>query len=78
MPGCRPGLVAPPAGVLPVTPPQRKSLLDVFCRAPDPSDSNTQYRTGPVLTLLDMALLAGRRDVAEIARFATARNKGWA
>ena len=68
---CRPGLVAPPAGVLPVTSPQMKSLLDVFRRAPDPRDSNAQYRTGPVLTLLAMALLAGRRDIAEIARFAT-------
>jgi predicted transposase YbfD/YdcC len=57
--------------VLPVTSPQMKSLLDVFRRAPDPRDSNTQYRTGPVLTLLAMALLAGRRDIAEIARFAT-------
>jgi hypothetical protein len=48
-----------------------KSLLDVFRRAPDPRDSNTHYRTGPVLTILALALLAGRRDVAEIARFAT-------
>ena len=68
---CRAGLIAPPSGVLPVTQPQMKSLLDVFRRAPDPRDSNTQYRTGPVLTLIAMALLAGRRDIAEIARFAT-------
>ena len=68
---CRAGLVAAPAGVLPVTQPQMQSLLDVLRRAPDPRDSNTHYRTGPVLTLLAMALLAGRRDIAEIARFAT-------
>ncbi len=68
---CRPALAAAPAGVLPVTQPQMKSLLDVFRQAPDPRDTNTQYRTGPVLTLLAMALLAGRRDIAEIARFAT-------
>lgn len=68
---CRAGLIAPPAGVLPVTQPQMKSLVDVFRRAPDPRDSNTQYRTGPVLTIVAMALLAGRRDIAEIARFAT-------
>lgn len=68
---CRAGLLAAPSGVLPVTQPQMKSLLDVFRRAPDPRDTNTQYRIGPVLTLIAMALLAGRREIAEIARFAT-------
>lgn len=68
---CRAGLLAPPSGVLPVTQPQMKSLRDVFRRAPDPRETNTQYRTGPVLALIAMALLAGRRDIAEIARFAT-------
>ena len=68
---CRPGLLAPPTGVLPVTQPQMKALVEVFRRAPDPRDSNTQYRPGPVLALIGMALLAGRRDIAEIARFAT-------
>lgn len=67
----RPGLLRPAAGVLPVTQPQMRSLLAVLRGAPDPRDSNTQYRTGPVLTLIAMALLAGRRDIAEIARFAT-------
>jgi hypothetical protein len=46
------------------------SLCQVFRQAPDPRDSNTRYRTGPVLTLIAMALLAGRREIAEIARFA--------
>ena len=67
----RAGLIHPPSGVLPVTQPQMKSLLDVFRRAPDPRDTNTQFRIGPVLTLVAMALLAGRRDIAEITRFAT-------
>ena len=66
----RPGLCAPPSGVLPVTPPQRQSLLDVFRQAADPRDTNTQYRIGPVLTLIALALLAGRRDIAEITRYA--------
>jgi hypothetical protein len=67
----RAGVVASPAGVLPVTQPQMNSLRDVFRRAPDPRDTNTHYRIGPVLALIAMALLAGRRDIAEIARFAT-------
>lgn len=67
---CRGGLVACPSGVLPVNQEQMDSLFEVFRKAPDPRHSNTQYRTGPVLTLVAMALLAGRRDIAEIARFA--------
>jgi hypothetical protein len=65
------GLLAGDSGVLPVKHEQMDSLCDVFRKAPDPRDSNTQYRTGPVLTLIAMALLAGRREIAEIARFAT-------
>lgn len=68
---CRAGLTAPPSGTLPVNAGQLGSLLDVFRRAPDPRDANTRYRIGPVLTLIAMALLAGRREIAEIARFAT-------
>jgi hypothetical protein len=68
---CRAGLVSPPSGVLPVNAQQMSSLLEGFRQAPDPRDSNTHYRIGPVLTLIAMALLAGRRDIAEIARFAT-------
>jgi len=67
----RPALAAAPSGTLPVKAPQMDSLLDLFRRAPDPRDTNTRYRIGPVLTLIAMALLAGRREVAEIARFAT-------
>jgi len=68
---CRHGLLAPPSGVLPVNPEQMTSLLEVFRHAPDPREANTRYRTGPVLTLIAMALLAGRREIAEITRFAT-------
>jgi hypothetical protein len=67
---CCAALLKAPSGVLPIDQLQMGSLLDVFRRAPDPRDANTQYRTGPVLTLLAMALLAGRREIAEIARFA--------
>jgi hypothetical protein len=67
----RAGQIAPPAGVLPVTRPQMQTLAAVFRRAPDPRERNAHYRIGPVLTLIAMALLAGRRDIAEIARFAT-------
>jgi predicted transposase YbfD/YdcC len=68
---CRAGLVAAPSGTLPINAGQLDSLLDVFRKAPDPRDTNTRYRIGPVLTLIAMALLAGRREIAEIARFAT-------
>jgi len=67
---CRGALVAGPSGVLPIQAEQMDSLLDLFRKAPDPRDTNTRYRTGPVLTLIAMALLAGRREIAEIARFA--------
>jgi hypothetical protein len=68
---CRAGLCAAPSGTLPVMTEQLDSLLDVFRQAPDPRDDNTRYRIGPVLTLIALALLAGRREIAEIARFAT-------
>jgi hypothetical protein len=66
-----PGCVAPASGVLPLAPDQCRSLLEVLRRAPDPRGSNTHFRTGPVLTLIAMALLGGARDVAQVARFAT-------
>jgi len=68
---CHAGLVAAPSGTLPVNAQQLGSLLEVFRQGPDPRDANTRYRIGPVLTILAMALLAGRREIAEIARFAT-------
>ena len=67
----RPALIAAPSGTLPVKVQQMDSLLDVFRHAPDPRERNTRYRIGPVLTIVAMALMAGRREIAEIARFAT-------
>ena len=67
----RAGLCAAPSGTLPVKAEQLDSLLDVFRQAPDPREDNTRYRIGPVLTLIALALLAGRREIAEITRFAT-------
>lgn len=65
--GCR----AAASGTLPVNAEQISSLREILRQAPDPRDSNTHYRIGPVLTIIAMALLAGRREIAEIARFAT-------
>lgn len=68
---CQAALTAAPSGVLPLNAQQLGSLLDVLRTAPDPRHSNTQYRTPAVMSILAMALLAGRREIAEIARFAT-------
>jgi Domain of unknown function (DUF4338)/DDE_Tnp_1-associated len=68
---CRAGLVAAPSGQLPLKAPEVNSLKKVFIQAPDPRAANTQYRTAPVLVIIALALLAGRREIAEIARFAT-------
>jgi len=67
----RGGLVAGSTGQLPLQQPEVESLRQVFVQAPDPRASNTQYRTGAVLTIIALALLAGRREIAEIVRFAT-------
>ena len=67
---CRGGLVAAPSGVLPVSQPQMLSLAELFARAPDPRAKNTRFRIGAVLSVVAMAILAGRRDISEIARFA--------
>lgn len=67
---CAAGWVAAPSGQLPVPAPEMDSLRELFARAPDPRDTNTHYRIGPVLTIIALALLAGRREIAEVARFA--------
>jgi hypothetical protein len=67
---CRVGLVASPSGQLPIKEQEVQSLRQVFVKAPDPRASNTRYRTPAVLTLIALALLAGRREIAEIVRFA--------
>jgi Domain of unknown function (DUF4338)/DDE_Tnp_1-associated len=63
-------VVAPPGGILPLNQKQRRSLLEVLRRAPDPRGRNTRFRIGPVLSLVAMALLGGARQISEIARFA--------
>src|SRR5215471_769528 len=68
---CRAGLAATPSGQLPLKEPEVDSLRQIFVKAPDPRASNTRYRTAPVLVIIALALLAGRREIAEIARFAT-------
>ncbi len=68
---CRAGLVSAPSGQLPLKGPEVDSLRQVLVKAPDPRASNTRYRTAPVLVIIALALLAGRREIAEIARFAT-------
>jgi len=68
---CQPGLTPPPGGVLPLTQAPMLSLLEALRLAPDPRAKNTRFRCGAVLTIVAMALLAGRREIAEIARFAT-------
>lgn len=67
---CEPGVCPPPNGVMPVNQSQMLSLKQVFLKAPDPRAKNTRFGIGPVLTIIAMALLAGRREIAEIARFA--------
>jgi hypothetical protein len=67
---CQPGVVAATSGVLPLTQPHVLSLFELLQQAPDPRASNTRFRIGAILTLVAMALLAGRRDIAEFARFA--------
>ena len=37
---------------------------------PDPRAKNTRFKIGPVLSIVALALLAGRRDIASIARMA--------
>jgi hypothetical protein len=67
---CRGGLVASPSGQLPIKEQEVESLRQVFVQAPDPRAANAQYRTAAVLTIIALALLAGRREIAEIVRFA--------
>jgi len=63
-------LTPSPNGMLPLNPVQSRSLLEVLRQVPDPRQSNTRFRIGPLLTLVTMALLSGASNVAQIARFA--------
>jgi hypothetical protein len=57
-------------GLLPLEQAQRRSLLEVLRKAPDPRGKNTRFRIGPLLSIVAMALLCGARQISEIARFA--------
>lgn len=67
---CRAGVLPAPTGTLPLTRPQLESLLEVFRRAPDPRGKSVRFRIGAVLTIVAMALLCGRREFSQFARFA--------
>lgn len=68
---CAAAVVAAPHGLLPLNSAQQHSLLEVFCAAPEPRGRNRRFRIGPLLSIVAMALLAGARQISEIARFAT-------
>ena len=59
------------SGKMPLPKLQRRNLMEVLRKAPDPRGSNTHFRIGPVLCIVSMALLCGARQMSEIARFAT-------
>ncbi len=60
-----------PTGVLPLSQAQFDSLRKAFAQVPDPRKGrNKRFRIGLLLSLIAMALLSGRREIAEIARFA--------
>jgi hypothetical protein len=63
-------LVDVTSGKMPLSQTQRRNLMEVLRRAPDPRGANTRFRTGPVLCIVTMALLCGARQISEIARFA--------
>jgi predicted transposase YbfD/YdcC len=68
---CRDGVVDTPHGLLPLPDAAQRSLMETFSRAKDPRARNTRFRVGPLLCIVAMALLAGYRQISEIARFAT-------
>jgi hypothetical protein len=70
-PECVAAAVAAPHGLLPLGTAQQRSLMELFCGAPEPRGRNTRFRIGPLLCIVAMALLAGARQISEIARFAT-------
>jgi len=65
-----PAVTLAPHGLLPIDQGQRRSLIEVLRKAPDPRGKNTRFRIGPVLSIVSMALLCGARQISEIARFA--------
>lgn len=67
---CRAGLRRAPTGTLPLKNAQLPSLLETLRAVPDPRSKNTRFKIGPVLSIVALALLAGRRDIASIWRMA--------
>lgn len=67
---CRPGLRRAPTGTLPLKNAQLPSLLEALREVPDPRAKNARFKIGPVLAIVALALLAGRRDIASIWRMA--------
>ncbi len=61
-----------PQGLLPLSTGQFDTLRKAFAAVPDPrrKAGNHQFSIGMVLSLVAMALLSGRREIAEITRFA--------
>jgi predicted transposase YbfD/YdcC len=64
-----PAQVAAPGGTLPVSHKHMLTLHELFGQVRDPRSKNTQFKIRPMLTIIAMALLAGRRDITEITRF---------
>ena len=73
---CQDAAIAAPSGVLPLEQPQMLSLFEWLRHAPDPRGKNTRFRIGAVLSLVVLAWLAGQRELADIARFATTLHPG--
>jgi hypothetical protein len=57
------------SGVLPLSQPQMRSLLEALRAVKDPRARNTRFRLAPVLAIVAMALLCGQRDISQFHRF---------
>lgn len=64
-------LSSAPTGTLPLKAGEIKSLHEALREVPDPRSGNARFRVGAVLTIAAMALMAGRRDMSEIHRYAS-------
>lgn len=69
-PECRAARRGAPTGTLPLGNAPLPSLFEALCTVPDPRGKNTRFKIGPVLSIVALALLAGRRDIASIWRMA--------
>lgn len=66
-----------PQGLLPLSTGQFDTLRKAFAAVSDPrrKAGNHQFSIGMDLSLVAMALLSGRREIAEITRFAQSLNQ---